>query len=368
MARGTIRVRGAIGVGLALVACCALAGGTRDFAFEPASLDLGGVVYGQSATGTVLLRSTGSDALVVDLVELRWGEPTIALTHDGCSGITLAADATCSIDVTFTPTALGERGERLGAQTNTNVSDPLLEIAAEGLPVDAPALSVTPGSITFGPTVVGQTTAALGVFVVNVGNTALNVSDAVLQGPGAPHFLLTAPDACNADGALAPGASCEINVRFEPGAVGNFGASVRLTSDAPGSPHVVQLSGTGLATDQAGVAADATALDFGTVFTGQSTSMTLTYSNTGSEVLAIAGYVLGGADADAFLVTADSCSGHMGVGADCAIVLRFSPTQARGYVADVQIDVSADTLPPPVVLTGDGVPFTPEIFTDGFDP
>ncbi|MBB5209331.1 choice-of-anchor D domain-containing protein [Chiayiivirga flava] len=368
MARRTIRGHGAAGVVLALVACGALAGETCDFAFEPASLDLGGVVYGQSATGTVLLRSTGTDALVVDLVELRWGEPSMTLTHDGCSGITLAADATCSIDVTFTPTALGERGERLGAQTNTNVSDPLLEIAAEGLPVDAPALSVTPGSIAFGPTVVGQTTATRDVFVVNVGNTALNVSDAVLQGPGAHHFLLTAPDACNADGPLAPGASCEINVRFEPGAVGSFGASVRLTSDAPGSPHVVPLSGTGLATDQTGVAADATALDFGTVFTGQSTSMTLTYSNIGSQVLSIDGYTIGGPDADAFLVTADSCSGHMGVGADCVIALRFSPTQVRAYVAQVQIDTPAETLPPPVVLTGDGEALTMDIFTDGFDP
>ena len=353
---------------LAMVAGNAMAGGTRDFSFEPATLDLGGVEVGQSTTATVLLRSTGADPLVIDLVELRWQEPSMALTHDGCSGTTLAPGAACSIDVTFTPTALGERGERLGAETNTTVSDPLLEIAAEGLPVDAPALSVTPGSLAFGPTVVGQLTASLGVFVVNVGNTTLNVADAVLQGPGAHHFLLSAPDACNAGGPLAPGAQCEISVRFEPAGVGSFVATVRLVSDAPGSPHVVQLSGTGLATDQTGVAADATALDFGTVFIGQSTSMTLTYSNTGSEVLAIAGYTLGGPDAAAFLVTADSCSGHMGVGADCTIAVRFSPTQVRGYVADVQIDVPADSVPPAAVLTGDGVPLTLDIFMDGFEP
>ena len=350
-----------------MAATGAMAGGSRDFGFEPAVLDLGGVEVGQSITATVLLRSTGTDPLVIDLVALRWQEPSMAVTHDGCSGVTLASGAACSIDLTFTPTALGERGEHLGAETNTNVSDPLLEISAEGLPVDAPALSVTPASIAFAPLTVGSISASLSVFVTNVGNSSLDLSNALLQGPGAHHFLLPATDACSS-APLAPGDACAIGVRFEPAAVGNFNATVRFDSDAPGSPHLVPLTGSGIATDQSSVAVDATALDFGNVFTDQSTAMTLTYSNTGSEVLTVAGFTLGGPDADAFLVTADSCSGHMGVGSNCIIAVRFSPTQVRGYVADVQIDLPADTLPPPVVLTGDGMPFTTEIFMDGFDP
>jgi hypothetical protein len=46
-------------------------------------------------------------------------------------------------------------------------------------------------------------------------------------------------------GSLAPGASCTVRVTFVAGIPGARTGVMQVTSNAPGSPHQVQLSGTG---------------------------------------------------------------------------------------------------------------------------
>ena len=66
-----------------------------------------------------------------------------------CSGHALAAQASCTLDVTFTPQALDARSASLTV-TSTDASSPSLTVALSGSGVaTAPALSVSPTKLAF---------------------------------------------------------------------------------------------------------------------------------------------------------------------------------------------------------------------------
>jgi hypothetical protein len=99
------------------------------------------------------------------------------------------------------------------------------------------ALTASPSSISFGNTVVGQTSAAQTVTVTNPGSTSASISQLAVSGP----FAQT--NTCGAS--LGAGASCTVSLQFEPTAAGAASGSVQVTSNAPSSPLTVPLSGTG---------------------------------------------------------------------------------------------------------------------------
>jgi hypothetical protein len=89
------------------------------------------------------------------------------------------------------------------------------------------------------------------VTVSNSGNAALHVSSIAITGTNSSDFSFLAPN-CNV--AIAPNASCTVNVTFLPQATGQRAASITLSDDAPGSSQVIQLSGYAGADFQMGAA------------------------------------------------------------------------------------------------------------------
>jgi hypothetical protein len=100
------------------------------------------------------------------------------------------------------------------------------------------ALTASPSSLSFGNTVVGQTSAAQTVTVTNPGSTSASITQLAVSGP----FAQT--NTCGAS--LGAGASCTVSLQFEPTAAGAASGSVQVTSSAPSSPLTVPLSGTGI--------------------------------------------------------------------------------------------------------------------------
>src|SRR5260370_42131605 len=115
-------------------------------------------------------------------------------------------------------------------------------------------------SLTFGRQAVGTTSAAKMVTTTNAGTDTLNISAMSTSGD-------YASSACPAS--LAPSANCVVSITFSPQGGGPRNGLLTIQDDAAGSPHTVQLTGTGLGP---GVAFSPPRLDFGPVSIGSTSS------------------------------------------------------------------------------------------------
>ncbi len=102
-----------------------------------------------------------------------------------------------------------------------------------------PAVTLSSSALTFSSQDIGTTSVAKFITLTNSGSIVLNIAGIVASGS------FSATDNCGAS--LAVGASCQISVVFAPTTAGNSPGAVTITDNASGSPHIVTLSGTGVA-------------------------------------------------------------------------------------------------------------------------
>ena len=105
-----------------------------------------------------------------------------------------------------------------------------------------PAASVTPTSIAFGNQRINTTSTARTVTLTNTGQAPLTISKVQLGGSNSGQFART--NGCPSS--LAAGASCQVTVTFKPTSKGDKSATLAFTTNAPGSPHNVTLTGKGV--------------------------------------------------------------------------------------------------------------------------
>lgn len=150
---------------------------------------------------------------------------------------TMLAGQSCTITVSFTPTASGTRNGTITLKDNSPGS-PVQTIALTG--VGEPlALGFTPSSINFGGVLVGSTlttNATLrndGASPVTIGKTTISPANA------------TYTESNNCSGTLAVQQSCTITIVFTPPDVFTYKATLSVTNSA-GSAATLLLTGTGL--------------------------------------------------------------------------------------------------------------------------
>lgn len=107
-------------------------------------------------------------------------------------------------------------------------------------------LSLSAPSVAFGSQAVGTTSAGQSVSFADTGTSPVTISSASISGPNSADFVIASGTTCPiASGSVAIASSCTINVTFKPSAAGTRTATLTITDNAPGSPHVVTLTGTG---------------------------------------------------------------------------------------------------------------------------
>ena len=128
---------------------------------------------------------------------------------------------------------------------NASGSPQSVALSGSGTTASAPAVSLSPTSLSFGNQEVNTTSAVQPVTLTNSGNAALTIHSIGLSGPNSADFhkQQTCPSGSST---LAAGASCTISVTFTPKAEGNLSASLAISDNASGSPQSVTLSGTGV--------------------------------------------------------------------------------------------------------------------------
>ena len=188
-------------------------------------------------------------------------------------------------------------------------------------PANAPALSISPQTIAFGNEGVGYPSAATVVTLANEGTQPLDISGITASA----QFEETN----NCPPTLAAGgASCTVNVTFTPTAVASATGTLTVNDNAPGSPQIVNLTGTGV-TATATVTFSPTTLTFGDQVVGTtSPPQVVTVTNSGTTALTITKVAISGAFAET-----NNCVTTLKPTASCQASVTYTPTATNSTTA-----------------------------------
>jgi len=177
-----------------------------------------------------------------------------------------------------------------------------------------PTVSLSSTSLSFGGQTVGTPSLQQTVTLSNVGFAPLTITSILAFGD---FFQFN-----NCFPGVASQANCVINVIFLPTAVGTRTGTITITDNAPGSPHVISLSGTGtLPAPIQALSVSAHTLSFSTPLGTVSPPQRIILSNIGSADVIVSGPILTNS---AFVISAESCSFIvLGPGAICAVDVQF---------------------------------------------
>jgi hypothetical protein len=203
-----------------------------------------------SAAQTVTLSNTGNAPLAIASIAFAGTNPgDYARSGGSCptAAGSLAAGASCTVAVTFTPTAVGARPATLRVtddSANTAGSTQNVTLNGTGR-APAPVIAVTPSPVAFGNNslLLGGAGVTRAITVTSNGELPVNIGAVTITGPNANNFTFTGTNTC-ANTTRAVGATCTITVRFRAtGALGAKNATLNIASNALGAPTATPLTG-----------------------------------------------------------------------------------------------------------------------------
>jgi len=214
----------------------------------PAKLAFGSTQLGKTAaTQSVTIKNIGSNSLTIRnaLLSTAAGDsPDFTVSPNTCTaGKVLARDATCSVNVTFSPkTVVGtHKATVLLRHDGVNTPERIPVTGSAAAVGTAPAVAFGPPTLAFDGQRLGTKSTAQHVTVTNNGSADLNVSKVALSGLDATDFSVS--NDCVGNVVPVQG-SCTIDVRFAPQVTaGEKAATLTITDDAPNSPRTVALTG-----------------------------------------------------------------------------------------------------------------------------
>jgi hypothetical protein len=150
--------------------------GAPAVAFAPASLTFSALAIGTtSAPQSITVTNTGNAGLFINSAATKGADPLdFTQVDDGCSGLTLAAGTSCSVSITFSPTASGTRSASFVLTDNAANSPQAVPITGTGTGTNAPlAINTRFFTCTNGVCDIG---AGRNVFVNNFFSTSFTAS------------------------------------------------------------------------------------------------------------------------------------------------------------------------------------------------
>lgn len=286
-----------------------------------------------SAPQTILVRNMGSSTLDISSITVPLGfEQT-----NNC-GNNVPAAGTCTLSVTFVPTAVGTDSGSVSITDDAAGSPHLISLSGAGT---GAAVTLTPASLTFPITPIGNASAPQIVTVVNSGDQSLDITSIQASGD----FSQT--NSC--PGLLQEGGSCQIQIAFVPTVVGVRTGTLTLTDNTFNSPQTLTLTGTG----QADVAVSSSLLKFpGQILGTVSPSQTVTLTNQTHSPFVVSKVSVTGNFSET-----DSCGTVSPSGGTCALSVSFAPSSS-GISTGTLIIATSIGASASLGLSGTGVDFS----------
>jgi YVTN family beta-propeller protein len=303
-----------------------------------------------SAAQIVTLTNTGNAALAITSIGITGANSGDYAQTNTCGSSVAPNNGSCTISVTFTPTAVGTRTAAVTVTDNATASPHSINLGGTG--VGIPAVTLSSAGLAFANQTLNTTSSSQAVSLTNTGSGALNISSLVITGANSGDFAQT--NSCGSSVAANNG-NCTISVTFTPTALGTRTATVTITDDAAGSPHMITLSGTGVVPPAPIVGLSSPNLSFSNqTLNTTSAAQIVTLTNTGNAALAITSIGITGANSGDYSQTNTCGSSVAANNGNCTISVTFAPTALGTRTAAVTITDNATGSPHTITLSGTG--------------
>ncbi|MDT8282264.1 MAG: choice-of-anchor D domain-containing protein [Gammaproteobacteria bacterium] len=301
------------------------------FNIDVTDYDFGFVDIGMTAQKVITLTVSPQwqSALAIKVGDIELLDSPLSVSTTNCNAAPIAPGNSCTITVTFAPV------------TADNFQD-VLDIAFSSINIPNLPINFTARSRTL-PKVFSSTANNLDfqyafpdipvtktVSITNLGQQPLTFTTIAID--DVSNFTQT--DNCIGV-ALAFNESCEIDVTFITPVEGLKTANLAIASNAPESPFVISLLGTGSITIVPDIDAETTH-DFGDLLNGQTVSAQMTLTNRGVSELNLLSTSLTGVDASDFNGSSN-CAAVLAPGESCLLTVVFSPSTTGAKNATLKI-------------------------------
>jgi copper(I)-binding protein len=291
------------------------------------NLAFGTVTTGTTATATMTITNSGSDALTVTGITYPTG-------FSGAFSGTIGAGNSTNVTVTFTPVAVQSYSGTVTVNSDATSGTGTIAASGNGT-VLATRIIALSGSLSFGNVTVGSTGTAT-LTIANNGNSTLNVTGITYPIGFSGAF----------SGTIAAGNSTNVVVTFAPVAAQSYSGTVSVSSDKTSGANTISASGTGtpVPTRIIGLSGN---LAFGSVTTGATATATLTIANSGNSALTVTGITYPTGFSGAF-------SGTITAGNSTNVTVTFAPVAVQSYSGTVTVASDATSGTSTISASGSG--------------
>lgn len=200
--------------------------------------------------------------------------------------------------------------------------------------------SLNPSTLTFAAQTLETVSAAQTVTVTNAGSLNLNVSSVTISGD------FTETDTC-AGQSIAPQATCEIQVSFNPSQTGACTGTLTLFANLTGGQITASLSGTGLGA--AAIQLTPPSLDFGALAIGTTSApQSVTIANTGGQSSSLTSETVTGD----FHISTNTCTGSLPAAGSCTVSVVFTPSASGSRIGALTVADALGVQTAPLSGTG----------------
>ena len=293
-----------------------------------------------SSPKVVTLKNNGTTTYTVGTVAFV-GANSTDFTKTTTCGTTVAAGATCTYSIVFTPTASEIVDDQM---TITASNGSVLGVQLQGtgnIPI-----FLTPRTMTFPYQLIGTTSAGKTDTFTNESGVPITLTKIDLEGVNQNDFGLTY-NCPISPATLAPGASCTSTVTYHPTITGGETTTQVYYGNFTLQKQGLLISGQGTA-----VSVTPTSLTFPVQAVGTtSAAKTVTFKNAGSTPLAISS--VGWSGQNDFAET-NTCQPSVPANSSCTFSITFTPKSVGSFSATLSIGDLDPTGPQKVTVTGTG--------------
>jgi len=318
--------------------------GAAPITLAPPTLTFGSVAVGsKSPAQTVTM--TNNMATALNFTFTASGNYAAAGSGTSPCGTSLAAGKSCTMSVTFSPTANGSINGAATVADSTIVRQQEVTLSGTGTGGAAAPLTFSPTGLTFASQAFNSTSPAQVVTVTNASANSVTLSTIVASGNYSVAGSGTTP--CGSGKVLASHGACTISVTFTPTYLSTIKGAVVISDNASVNQQVLNVSGTGVLP----VTFSPTALTFATQSVGTTSApQTVTVTNNQSVTLTKINVAASGD----FGISTNNCAATLGANSQCTFTVTFTPSQTGSVKGAVTVTDSAISSPQVVNLSGTG--------------
>jgi hypothetical protein len=302
-------------------------------------------------TKNITLKNNGTTTYTLGSITFI-GAYNTDFTQTNTCGTTVAAGKTCTISVTFIPTA----SEAANAQLTITASNGSV-IGLQATGTGNIPIYLVPRTMVFPTTLLGITSAPKTDTFTNKSGVNIVFTKIDLEGQNQNDFSIEPTSSCLtlANATLLPGASCQSQVTYHPTV---NPAKLETTTQVYYGNFTLGKQGLLISGLGTAVKVTPTSITFPEATIGNTTTAVVTFQNAGSTAMEISSANFTNGTANVFSIQSNTCNFVTGTGgsvpanSSCTFTLGFTPTTTGTQTATFSIGDADITGPQLVSLSG----------------